>query len=264
MSLFLALSVFTLVSLGGLLIYIWKDIPRTPLMFLVALGAGSMLSVSIVHILPETFEWAGEHAVYAFLWGFLFLYILEEILTPHKHDTKHGDHVHEDPHEHTDHVTIVAWSGIFLHTLLDGISIAAGFSLSSELGFAVLFGIMVHQLPVSLGLAWILRQSHLKLQIQIILMVLFWFAALIGYLFSLSIFQGLSHEYTLLAWAFAGWSLLYIATTDLLPMIHGQVKQKYTTLICFLLGALIMIAAHEMWHEHHEEEEIRFEVMQAG
>ena len=56
MSLFLALAIFTLVSLGGLLVYIWKEVPRTPLMFLVALGAGSMLSVSIVHILPEALE----------------------------------------------------------------------------------------------------------------------------------------------------------------------------------------------------------------
>ena len=37
MSLFLALTVLTIVSLGGLLVYIWKDMPRTPLMYLVAL-----------------------------------------------------------------------------------------------------------------------------------------------------------------------------------------------------------------------------------
>ena len=136
--------------------------------------------------------------------------------------------------------------------------------MSTELGFAVLFGIMIHQLPVSLGLAGILRQSHLRKKKQIILMVLFGFAALIGYIISRHIFQGMSHEFTLLAGAFAGGSLLYIATTDLIPMIHGQAKQKYATLFCFLLGAIIMVGAHEMGHEHHHEEEIHFEVMHAG
>ncbi len=96
---------------------------------LIGLGAGSMLAVSLVHILPEALE-ETELAVYAFIAGFLLIYLIEEILTPHAHDHGHGDHTHEDPHEHYDHVALVSWIAIFIHTLFDGLGIRAGFGIS--------------------------------------------------------------------------------------------------------------------------------------
>jgi zinc transporter ZupT len=35
--------------------------------------------------------------------------------------------------------------------------------------------------------------------------------------------------------AFAGGSLLYIATTDLMPVIHAQNEKKYLSIIAFLI-----------------------------
>ena len=85
---------------------------------LIGLGAGSMLAVSLVHILPEALE-RTPLAIYAFMAGFLLIYIIEEVLTPHSHDHAHEDHAHEDPHEHYDHVALVSWIAIFIHTLFD-------------------------------------------------------------------------------------------------------------------------------------------------
>lgn len=90
-----------------------------------------MLSVSLVHIFPEALEQT-ENAVYAFMAGFLIIYLIEEILTPHHHDHGHGDHTHEDPHEHYDHVALVSFIAIFIHTLFDGLGIRAGFGISPE------------------------------------------------------------------------------------------------------------------------------------
>lgn len=104
---------------------------------LIALGAGTMFSVSLVHILPETLE-VSKYAIYAFIAGFLLIYLLEEILTTHKHDHSHQDHSHEDPHEHYNHVVIVAWIAICIHTLFDGLSIRAGFFIDNALGMSVL------------------------------------------------------------------------------------------------------------------------------
>lgn len=55
-----------------------------------------------------------------------------------------------------------------------------------------------------------------------------------------------------LAAAFAGGSLLYVATADLLPMIHSQTKRKYPTLIAFLIGCIFM--AGLAGHSHAEED----------
>jgi zinc transporter ZupT len=112
-------------------------LPNNLLNLFIALGAGSMLSVALVHILPEAFE-ETEFAIYAFIGGFLLIYIIEELLTPHTHDHVHGDHTHEDPHEHYDHIALVTWIAVFVHTLLDGLAIRAGFSMGGDIGYAVL------------------------------------------------------------------------------------------------------------------------------
>jgi len=118
-------------------LYFFQNINQKILHLLIALGAGTMFSVSLVHILPEMME-INEMSIYAFVGGFLMIYLLEEILTPHSHDHHHHEHTHEDPHEHYNHVVMVAWIAIFIHTLFDGVSIRAGFALDNTLGLTIL------------------------------------------------------------------------------------------------------------------------------
>lgn len=142
-----------------------------------------MLSVALVHILPESLD-KNPLAIYAFIGGFLCIYLIEELLTHHHHDHTHEDHTHEDPHEHLDHVIIVSWIAIFLHTIFDGVGIRAGMSLSPELGISILTGVAIHQIPVSLSLASLLKQSEFRARNQILLLLIFAMAAPIGYLLS--------------------------------------------------------------------------------
>lgn len=135
-SLFIILGLFVISSLG-IILYFFDSISQKILHLFIALGAGTMFSVSLVHILPETME-ESQYAIYAFVIGFLCIYLLEEILTHHRHDHSHEDHSHEDPHEHYNHVVIVAWIAICIHTLFDGLSIRAGFSMENTLGMSVL------------------------------------------------------------------------------------------------------------------------------
>lgn len=60
------LLILTLISASGLLLFFFQKINRTFLDLLIGLGAGSMLSVSLVHIFPEALEQT-EFAVYAFI-----------------------------------------------------------------------------------------------------------------------------------------------------------------------------------------------------
>ncbi len=251
---FTPLLILTLISATGLLLYGFKRINPTLINLLIALGAGSMLSVSLVHILPESLE-QSANAIYAFLTGFIIIYIIEELLTPHKHDHGHGDHIHEDPHEHSDHVAIISFVTIFAHTLLDGLGIRAGMGLSELAGYAILFGVAMHQIPVSLSLAAILRESKLRKKIQIPLLVLFALAAPLGYVLSDLILSNVSEVFVGLAAAFAWGSLLYVATSDLLPMIHSQSRNKYLTISVFLLGTILMTLFASHNPEHHEDKE---------
>ncbi len=129
---YLLLLALFIISSAGMILYCFRHIPDNFLHLLIALGAGTMFSVALVHILPESIE-QSEFAIYAFIGGFLAIYLLEEILTPHVHDHEHHDHTHEDPHEHYNHVVLVAWIAIFIHTLFDGLGIRAGFMINSTL-----------------------------------------------------------------------------------------------------------------------------------
>ena len=211
-----------------------------------------MLAVSLVHIFPESLEQT-EYAVYAFLLGFLSIYLIEEFLTPHAHDHGHGDHTHEDPHEHYDHVAIVSFIAIFIHTLLDGLAIRASFGISETLGYTTLVGVAIHQIPVSLSLAAIFRESKFRNNIQIIFVALFALAAPIGFILSDIILNNVSGIFTGIITAFAGGSLLYVATADLLPVIHSQTNKKYLTVSIFIIGAIAMSSMRLLEWEHHHE-----------
>jgi zinc and cadmium transporter len=123
---FFPILILFIISSTGLILQVYKKINTTILTGLIALGAGSMLSLAMVHILPEALE-QSEYAIYAFLAGFIIIYLIEELLTPHSHDHKHLDHIHEDPHEHFDHIVIVSCIAIFFHTIFDGFGIRVSF-----------------------------------------------------------------------------------------------------------------------------------------
>ncbi len=138
MDLFFPLIILFCISSVGIILYFFKKTNGIILNLLIALGAGSMLAVSLVHILTESLQ-SSQFSIYAFMAGFLVIYLVEELLTTHKHDHKHGDHTHEDPHEHYNHVALVTGIAIFIHTLFDGLGIRAGFGISNILGYSILF-----------------------------------------------------------------------------------------------------------------------------
>jgi zinc transporter ZupT len=230
-----------LISSIGIVLYFFNNINQKILHLLIALGAGTMFSVSLVHILPEMLEMTSA-SIYAFVAGFLLIYLLEEILTPHSHDHNHHEHTHEDPHEHFGHIVIVAWIAICLHTLLDGMSIRAGFALGETLGFTILAGVAIHQIPVSFSIASMLRGSTLSRHQQLFMMTLFGIAASAGFIVTGALIDHISPTMITLSSALAGGSLLYVSNVELLPMIHAQStkKMKLITVTLFVVGVVGM------------------------
>ncbi len=161
-----------------------------------------MLSVSLVHILPEALDQT-KYAIYAFIAGFLIIYLIEEILTPHSHDRDHEDHCHEDPHEHYDHIALVSFVAIFIHTIFDGLGIRAGFGISETLGYTIFASVAIHQIPVSVSLAAIFQESKFQKHIQMVFLALFALAAPIGYILSDFIITHINESLAGLATAFA-------------------------------------------------------------
>ena len=99
----------------------------------------------------------------------------------------------------------------------------------------------IHQIPVSLSMASMLRESLFRKKTQILLVVIFALAAPLGFLISGKIID-ISPVFISLATALAGGSLLYVSNVELLPMIHAQSnrKMKYITVALFVIGVVGM------------------------
>jgi zinc transporter ZupT len=108
--------------------------------------------------------------------------------------------------------------------------------------------VAIHQVPVSLSLAALFQKSHFSKKVQIFGLLSFALAAPLGYFLSDLLMRRLNTTYTSLIIAFAGGSLLYIATSDLLPVIHSTTKKKYLMIFLFLIGIMGMTYLHIMEH----------------
>ncbi|MGH7700883.1 MAG: ZIP family metal transporter [Gemmatimonadales bacterium] len=106
----------------------------------VAFGAGFMLALAFVEILPEAFARSGRWAPVLALAGYLLVHLTQHALTPHFHfgEETHAVHARAAPS---------ALVGLLLHTFFDGVAIASGFLVSVELGLLMFVAILLHKLP---------------------------------------------------------------------------------------------------------------------
>src|SRR5437870_11468879 len=90
----------------------------------VAFGAGFMLAVAVIEVLPEAFA----------------VHFTQHTLTPHFH-------FGEETHAVNRLAGTSALVGLLLHTFFDGVAIASAFLVRPALGLMVFIAIFLHKLP---------------------------------------------------------------------------------------------------------------------
>jgi ZIP family zinc transporter/zinc and cadmium transporter len=108
--------------------------------YFVAFGAGFMIAVAIVEILPEALARSGAVAPALVLAGYLAVHLTQHTVTPHFH-------FGEETHAVTSVAGTSALVGLLLHTFFDGVAIASAFLVRAELGVMVFVAIFLHKLP---------------------------------------------------------------------------------------------------------------------
>src|SRR5437660_8295885 len=106
----------------------------------VAFGAGFMLAVALVELLPEAFARSGPAASGLVLAGYLAVHLTQHTLTPHFH-------FGEETHAVNRVAGTSALVGLLLHTFFDGVAIASAFLVRPALGVMVFIAIFLHKLP---------------------------------------------------------------------------------------------------------------------
>lgn len=152
-----AISLGVLASLTGLLLA-KITLSKRLVQVLIAMGAGIMTSISLTHILPEVSE-TEKYAGILFFIGFCTVFLLDYLQCTHPHEGHEDEHTHGHDHNHTKK-SVWNFSGLFIHTLFDGVAIVGAFGISSLVGTIVTAGVILHQVPVSLSLAAIAQHSH--------------------------------------------------------------------------------------------------------
>lgn len=126
---------------------------RRLLAALVAFGAGFMLAVSVLEMLPAAFDLNGGLA--AVLAGYLAVHLTQHTLTPHFH---FGEETHDDEMVSPG---IGKWAlvGLLPHSFFDGVAISSGFMTSDHLGVLIFGAVILHKVPTGVSLASIMLAS---------------------------------------------------------------------------------------------------------
>jgi zinc transporter ZupT len=138
---------------GGALVLWRTGRDRRALAILTGFGAGFLLGVALLGMLPHAAEQPG--GLVAVLAGYLIVHLTQHSLTPHFH---FGEETHSDAMVSRG-VGVFALVGLLPHSFFDGVAISAGFLENDHLGFLIFVGILLHKVPTGVSLASVMLAS---------------------------------------------------------------------------------------------------------
>jgi zinc transporter ZupT len=218
--------------IGGYFV-IHRSWPRQFLHYFLALGAGYMLAVAFVDVMPESVKLAGKQAFALVLAGYFLVHLFEHILAPHFH---FGEETHIEQMPARRARTVVLGMGI--HTFFDGVAIAAGFLVSAWLGVMIFIAVFLHKLPEGFTIASVVVASGQSRTRAIVASGALGTATLLGVLLT-SVLQA-QLRYAL---ALSAGVTIYVAATDLLPEVNREPGWR-TALLVFAGVASLLILQH--------------------
>lgn len=204
---------------------------------LVSFAAGAMLSAAFFDLLPEAFEHLegtppARVLLYVFC-GVLAFYVIEQLLLV--------SHCHEgvcDVHKARRSMVIL---GDTVHNFLDGIAIAAATLVSLPLGLITAIAVMLHEIPQEIGDFAVLLQMGMKRGRAIMWNLVSACATIVGAV-GVYFLAGMVERIEVPLIALAGGGFLYIATVDLLPEVHKELRRGHiiSHMAAFFAGVIIL------------------------
>ncbi len=236
----LATIIVSLVSfIGALTLFFTAERLQKLFILLVGLSAGSLLGGAFLHLIPEAVEEIDNEAIWLFvLGGFVIFFILERLLHWH-HSHNHDDdgQCHRRPATYT-YMNLV---GDGLHNLIDGILIAASFSVSLELGIATTIAVIVHEIPQEMSDFGVLVHGGFSKGKALLYNFFSALVAIVGAIIGLLVFEQLESALPYALMVMAG-GFIYIAASDLIPELnrHNGTWRAIWSFIFFVVGIGLM------------------------
>ncbi len=235
-------SLIGVVLLGGLLVVLFKEKITQYLKYILAFSGAFMLSIAVLHIIPEVYMNNGFSIGIFVLFGFLIQLILEFF----SQGIEHG-HIHIHGTKTSYFLTPILLS-LCVHAFMEGLPLARDFSLdihhahghNHEHGNSFLISILLHKFPIGIALMTLFIKAKLKNSIAFLWLTVFALMAPLGK-FSGTFFQEFfsNHnsffEYIL---AIVLGMFLHISTTILFESDESHKFNLMKLLIIIFGGAL--------------------------
>ncbi|MBI4417591.1 MAG: ZIP family metal transporter [Ignavibacteriales bacterium] len=224
--------------LGGVIIAARREWPRRLQEVLLALGAGFILALVFLELIPHSIEAVGETAAFAMMAGFSVVHFFEHTVVGHLH---FGEETHADVMV-SKQAGLSAFGGLFIHAFFDGFSISAGVQFDMFLGLLIFLGILLHKFPEGLTIGSIMQSAGFSRN------VVLWAAGGVGIgtilgVASVFLIAPLDESVVGLAFAFSAGVAMYVGASDLIPEINRS-KNRIPPLVVF--GGMLLFALTEM------------------
>lgn len=234
----LSVLIISLTSLSGIgLVFLNKKISQKILLLLVSFAIGALLGDTFIHLLPEAFNSLNSLTVSLLtITGLLIFFILEKILRWH--------HCHEiDCHSNEKkHLVVLNIFGDSVHNMIDGMIIAASFSVDFKLGIVTSLAVLLHEIPQEIGDFAISLHSGLSFRKTIFYNLLSALCSFIGVFLVFIIGSKISSLSSFLLPITAG-GFIYLAASDLIPELHRHdppISHSILQLLFIIFGVALM------------------------
>ncbi len=272
-------ALVALASLAGGWLPLLVHLTHRRLQIAISFVAGLMLGIALLHFIPHatahthsldrTVEWA--------LGGFLVMFFLQRFLHYHHHDVDEGggeddSHHHPESEGHAHGHDLgqpsthqLSWAGaatgLTLHSLLDGLALAAAVAAESAghgtlLGLGTALAVVLHKPFDAMAVSTLMASSGCSRASRHLFNWLFALVAPLGViLFSLGAGRVAEENPALLgcALAFCAGTFLCISCSDLLPELqfHSHDRLQLSLALLAGLGVAVLIGQFETsGHDH--------------
>ncbi|MDI6802895.1 MAG: ZIP family metal transporter [Bacteroidota bacterium] len=213
--------------LGGCLVILKKDWPKKVQEYLIALGAGFILALVFLELIPESIEHLGHSAPLFMLLGFALIHFFEHTIVGHLH---FGEETHTDIML-SKTASYSALSGLLIHAFFDGLAISAAFHFDFYIGLMLFIAVLLHKLPEGLTVATIMLASNQTRKNAFWATVAIGMATMAGII---AVFFLAEIDPTIIGIVFAisAGIATYVGASDLIPEINRS-ENRITPIIVF-------------------------------
>ncbi len=240
MALIMTLLVGLCILIGGLIV-IGTDNNKKVMNCAISIGFGVLVALIMLELIPESIELLETKfsalmttliMIGLIVVGVGVLKLLDMFIPDHEIDNK----------DNMMHLGVMTSVALFIHNILEGMTVYTAFNSSFNLGIMLALGVALHNIPLGMTItSFFYKKKSKKMAIawNLIVSSATFIGGLIAYIFSSAIFTDVTLGIIL---TITMGMLIYIVLFELLPhIIRSDDKKK--TIIGIILGVLVLVVS---------------------